>query len=197
VITHFTPANSVLLLIDYQLGTLQLAKTTAADEALRNAVVLAKVAKVLDIPIIMTASQEDRVQGPTHERLKQVAPEAYEKRIVRRGVVDAWREPAFREAVNATGRRQLIVGAITTDVCLVLPCISALEDGFEVEAVMDASSSPFEINEQISRHRLARAGVSMTVTNTIVAELVADWSTPHGMQIVEFLPTPALIMPVD
>jgi nicotinamidase-related amidase len=197
LIPYFTRENSALLLIDYQVGTLQLAKTTAADEALRNAVVLAKAAKVLGIPIVMTASQEERIQGPTHERLKQVAPEAYEKRVLRQGMINAWKEPAFREAVEATGRRQLIIGAITTDICLVFPSISAVEDGYEVQAVMDASSSPFEINEQISRHRLERGGVLMTVTNTIVAELVGNWGTPEGTDIVRFMPTPALMMPVD
>jgi nicotinamidase-related amidase len=197
LLPHFTRENSVLLLIDYQVGTLQLAKTTAADEALRNAVVLAKAAKILGIPIVMTASQEEHIQGPTHERLLHVAPEAYDKRILRQGVINAWQEPAFREAVEATGRRQLIIGAITTDICLVFPSISAVEEGYEVQAVMDASSSPFEINEQISRHRLERGGVLMTVTNTIVAELVGNWGTLEGTEIVRFMPTPALMMPLD
>jgi hypothetical protein len=89
------------------------------------------------------------------------------------------------------------MAAITTDICLVFPAISAVEEGFEVQAVMDASSSPYEINESISRHRLERAGVLMTVTNTITAELVGNWATPAGQQIVQMLTTPALMRPVD
>lgn len=197
MIPHFTPENAALLLIDYQLGTLQLAKTTPADEAVRNALILAKAAKVLDMPIILTASQEDHVQGPTHDAFRRVAPEAYENRILRAGVIDAWRDPNFRQAVERTGRRQIIMAAITTDICLVFPAISAVEEGFEVQAVMDASSSPFEINESISRHRLDRAGVLMTVTNTITAELVGNWATPAGQQIAQMLSTPALMRPVD
>lgn len=197
MIPHFTPEKAALLLIDYQVGTLQLAKTTPSDEAVRNAVILAKVAKVLNMPIILTASQEDHVQGATHESFRRVVPEAYEARILRAGVIDAWRDPNFRRAVENTGRRQIIMAAITTDICLVFPAISAVEEGFEVQAVMDASSSPYEINESISRHRLDRAGVLMTVTNTITAELVGDWSTPAGQQIVQMLTTPALMRPVD
>jgi nicotinamidase-related amidase len=194
---HFTPEKSALLLIDFQVGTLQLAKTTPANEAVHNAAILAKTAKVLGIPIILTASQEDHVQGPTDERFKRIAPDAYANRIKRSGVIDAWQDPNFRRAVQDTGRRQLIMAAITTDICLVFPAISAVEDGYEVQAVMDASSSPFQINEDISRHRLERAGVLMTVTTTITAELIGNWATPAGEEIVKFLPVPALMQPVD
>jgi nicotinamidase-related amidase len=197
MIPHFTPENAALLLIDYQVGTLQLAKTTPSDEAVRNALILAKAARVLEMPIILTASQEDQVQGPTDERFRRVAPEAYEARILREGVIDAWRDPKVRQAVVNTGRRQIVMAAITTDICLVFPAISAVEESFEVQAVMDASSSPYEINESISRHRLERAGVLMTVTNTITAELVGNWATPAGQQIVQMLTTPALMRPVD
>jgi nicotinamidase-related amidase len=197
MLTRFKPETSVLLLIDYQIGTLQLARTTPADEALRNAVILAKVAKVYGMPIIMTASQEGRVQGPTADVFQRVAPEAYEAKIMREGIIDAWQEPAFCLAVDATERRQLVVAAITTDICLVFPVESAAQAGYEVQAVMDASSSPFAMNEEISRRRLERAGVLMTVTNTITAELVADWSTPQGLEVVAMLPTPALMRPID
>jgi nicotinamidase-related amidase len=194
---HFKPDTSALLLIDYQVGTLQLAKTTPGDEALRNAVILAKAAKVLGIPIVITSSQEDHVQGPTDERFKRVVPEAYEKRIKRSGVIDAWQDVNFRSAVEATGRRQLIMAAITTDICLVFPAISAVENGYEVQAVMDASSSPYQINEDISRRRMERAGVVLTVTTTMTAELVGNWGTPEAQQIIRFLPVPSLMQPVD
>jgi nicotinamidase-related amidase len=194
---HFKPDTAALLLIDFQVGTLQLARTTPGDEALRNAVILAKAAKVLGMPIVITSSQEDRVQGPTDERFKRIVPEAYEKRIKRSGVIDAWQDLNVRRAVEATGRRQLIMAAITTDICLIFPSISAVEAGYEVQAVMDASSSPYQINEDISRRRMERAGVVMTVTTTMTAELVGNWGTPEAQQIIKFPPVPALMQPVD
>lgn len=197
MIPRFKPETAAILLIDYQVGTLQLAKTTPTDEALRNALILAKAGKVLGMPIILTASQEDHVQGTTHDAFRRVVPEVYEARILRAGIIDAWQDPNVRQAVEATGRRQIIMAAITTDICLVFPAISAVEEGFEVQAVMDASSSPYEINESISRHRLNRAGVLMTVTNTITAELVGNWASPDGGQIAGMLTTPALMRPVD
>ncbi len=194
---HFEPDSAALLLIDYQVGTLQLAKTNPSDVALRNAITLAKAALAFDMPIVVTSSQEDRIQGRIDGRLQRVIPDAFEKRVVRAGIVDAWKDPNFKKAVEDTGRRQLIMGAITTDICLVFPSISAVEDGYEVQAVMDACGSPFEINEAVSRRRLERAGVWMTVTDTMVAELVQDWSTPQGQELVQLLFAAAPMQPVD
>ena len=193
---HFTPDSAALLLIDYQVGTLQLARTTPSDVALRNAVTLARAALAFDMPIVMTSSQEGQIQGRVHQDLQRVIPDAYQRRIQREGIVDAWKDPKFKEAVEGTARRQLIIGAITTDICLVFPSISAVEDGFEVQAVMDACGSPFEINETISRRRLEDAGVGMTVTTTMVAELVQDWSTEQGQQLVPLISAAAPMQPV-
>jgi nicotinamidase-related amidase len=184
---HFKPQETALVLIDYQVGTLQLAKTNPSDVALRNAINLGKAALAFKMPIVLTSSQEDQIQGRVDERLARVIPAAFEARIKRVGMVDAWKDPNFKKAVEKTGRRKLIMAAITTDICLVFPSISAVEDGYEVQAVMDACGSPFQINEDISRQRMERAGVWMTVTNTIIAELVQDWSSPEGQELVMLL----------
>lgn len=181
---HFKPETSALVLIDYQVGTMQLIKTQFPDTALRNAVALARAALAFDMPIVLTASQEDHIQGPTAEALKHVIPEAYERRIKRSGVVNAWADPNFKKAIEHTRRRQLIMGAVTTDICLVFPAISAVEEGYEVQAVMDACGSPFEISENVSWRRMERSGVWLTATNPMIAELVQDWSTPQGQKLV-------------
>jgi nicotinamidase-related amidase len=136
---HFKPETSALVLIDHQVGTLQLVKNLPSDVSLRNTINLGKAAKALGMPVVMTCSQEDRIQGPIAPSLQRVLPEAYEKRIRRQGVVNAWGDPRFRQAVVDTGRKQLVMAAVTTDICLVFPAISAVEEGFEVQAVMDAS----------------------------------------------------------
>jgi nicotinamidase-related amidase len=121
----------------------------------------------------------------------------YDKRIARKGVVSAWDDDNFRKAVKATGRRQLIMGAVTTDICLVFPAISAVEEGYEVQAVLDACGSPFEIGEDVARRRMERAGVWLTSTNTMIAELVRDWSTPVGQELIPILMASAPMLPVD
>lgn len=193
---HFTPQKAALVLIDHQVGTVQLVKNITPDTSVRNAVLLGQAAKAYDMPIVMTSSQEDRFQGPLHPALQLAMPEAYAARVKRAGIVNAWTDPNFVKAIEATGRRQLIMAAVTTDICLVFPAISAVEAGYEVQAVIDASGTDTEIGEEMARRRMERAGVWLTSTNTMVAELVQDWSTPQGGPLVQAMTAVAPMLPV-
>jgi nicotinamidase-related amidase len=190
----FTPENTALVLIDYQVGTLQLIRTMAADQALRNAILLGKAAKALKMPVVLTTSQEDHIQGPLVPTLQHALPEAYGKRIKRAGIVNAWTDPKFEAAVRATGRPNLIMGGVTTDICLIFPSINAVQAGFEVQAVLDASGSTYPDQEELSRRRMEKEGVVLTTTNTAIAELVQDWSSPAGSELVQLLAAPAPMM---
>jgi nicotinamidase-related amidase len=190
--TTFTPENSALLLIDHQVGTMQLIKNIDVEQARRMALALAKTARILGIPTVLTSSQEDRSQGPLVPELKDILPEAFEKRVKRKGIVNAWADANFKAAVEATGRKNLIMAGVTTDVCLVYPAITAMEMGYQVQAVMDASGSPFELSEAWAQQRMRDAGVVLTATNTMIAELGYDWSRPGGMELLELLFTKVL-----
>lgn len=193
---HFNPQSSALVLIDHQVGTVQLIRTTTPDTAIRNAVLLGKAAQAYGMPVVMTSSQEDHVQGPIHPALQEAMPEAYAARVKRSGIVNAWTDPNFVNAIEATGRRQLIMAAVTTDICLVFPAISAVESGYEVLAVMDACGTDTEIGEEMARRRMERAGVWLTSTNTMIAELVQDWSTPQGGPLVKAMTAISPMLPV-
>jgi nicotinamidase-related amidase len=193
---HFTPETAALVLIDNQVGTIQLIKNIMPDTAVRNAALLGQAALAYKMPIVMTSSQEDKVQGPLHPLLQQTMPDAYAARVKRVGIVNAWTDPNFVRAIEATGRRQLIVAAVTTDICLIFPAISAVEAGFEVLAVMDACGTDTEIGEEMARRRMERAGVWLTSTNTMVAELVQDWSTPEGGPLVMAMTAISPMLPV-
>ena len=184
---QFTPDNSAIVLIDHQVGTLQFVHTMSPDESLRNAVMLAKAAKAYGMPIVLTTSMEDHIQGPTAPALQQALPEAYNDRVKRAGVVNAWADPTFSAAVRAAGRKKLIMAAVTTDICLIFPAISAVQEGFDVLAVLDASGSSYEVQESLARQRMEHAGVILTTTNTAIAELVQDWSTPQGSELIQLL----------
>jgi nicotinamidase-related amidase len=155
---------------------------------------LAKAAKAYGMPIVLTTSQEDHIQGPLAPALQHISPEAYKNRVKRVGIVNAWADPNFSAAVEATGRKKLIMGGVTTDICLIFPSISAVQAGFDVQAVMDASGSSYEMQEEMSRRRMERAGVVLTTTNTIIAELVQDWSSPQGSELVMLLIATAPMM---
>ena len=184
---QFTPENCALVLIDHQVGTLQFVHTISPETSLQNAIMLAKAAKAYGIPVVLTTSQEDHPQGPTAPALQEALPEAYKNRVKRTGIVNAWADPNFSAAVRATGRKKLIMAAVTTDICLIFPAISAAQEGFEVLAVLDASGSSFDVQEELARRRMATAGVMLTTTNTAIAELVQDWSTPQGSQLIQLL----------
>lgn len=184
---RFTAENSALLLIDHQVGTMQLIKNIDSAFAGKQAIALAKLAKILNLPTVITSSQEDRAQGPIMPEIAEILPEAHAARIKRPGVVNAWAYPDFRDAVLATGRKNLIMAGVTTDVCLIFPAIDAALEGFTVQAVMDASGSPSDLSEEFSRQRMHDAGVALTATNTLMAEIAQDWSTPDGQQLIGLL----------
>src|ERR1700691_3756393 len=185
--SQYTPENSALVLIDHQVGTLTFVHNMSSEESLRNAIMLAKAAMAYGMPVVLTTSQEDHAQGPTAPALQQALPEAYKNRVKRTGIVNAWADPNFSAAVRATGRRKLIMAAVTTDICLIFPAISAVQEGFDVLAVLDASGSSYKVQESLARERMERAGVVLTTTNTAIAELVQDWSTPQGSELIQLL----------
>ncbi|MXV05474.1 isochorismatase family protein [Enterobacter sp. ABFQC] len=184
---RFTAENTALLLIDHQVGTMQLIKNIDSQLAAKQAVALAKMAKILNLPTVITSSQEGNAQGPIMPEIAQILPEAHAARIKRPGVVNAWAYAEFRDAVLATGRKNLIMAGVTTDVCLIFPAIDAALEGFAVQAVMDASGSPSDWSEEFSRQRMRDAGVVLTATNTLMAEIAQDWSTPDGQQLIGLL----------
>jgi len=188
----FTPENSALLLIDHQVGTMQLIKNIDVAQAKRMSLALAKAASILGIPTVLTSSQEERLQGPLLPELQEILPDAFERRIKREGIVNAWTDANFKKAVEATGRKKLIMAGVTTDVCLVFPAIDAVGEGYNVQAVMDASCSPYELSEDMSRRRMQDAGVVLTATNTVIAELAQNWGTENGQKLLQLLFTEVL-----
>ncbi len=183
----FTPATAALVLIDHQLGTMQLVKTLDLDRVKRHTLALARAARIINMPVVLTSSMEEYIQGPLLPEFAKILPEAFASRVKRAGIVNAWDDPNFVAAIQGTKRRQLIMGGITTDVCLIFPALSAVAEGFEVQAVLDISGSPYELSEITARKRMELGGVQFTATNTIIAELAQNWSTPEGGQLIQVL----------
>jgi nicotinamidase-related amidase len=183
----FRPDNAALVLIDHQIGTMQLIKTLDVIAVKRLTLAIAKCAKLLGMPIVLTADQEDHIQGPLLAEFADIIPDAYAARINRPGIVNAWNDPRFVAAIEQTGRKNLLMAGVTTDVCLIFPAISAVEAGYRVQALLDISGSPFAVSEEAARNRMERAGVEFTATNTAIAELVQDWSQGDGAKLLPIL----------
>lgn len=183
----FTPENSAMLLIDHQVGTMGWVGSAALEEIKMNTVALARAADAVGMPLILTSSMEDQAQGPLFEELQQAVPEAYANRILRGGVVDSMKDEGFANAVKETGRKNLIIAGITTDVCVVYPAITAVSEGYNVQVVVDGSGSPTQLADQTALRRMESNGVTLTSTNQLIAELAQDWSTENGGKLIQVL----------
>ena len=179
----YSTENAAMLLIDHQVGTIKLAVSTPYDEIVRNARALARTAVDTGMPLVLTSSQEERFQGLLLPDLQQIAPNAYASRVKRPGVVECWLYEPFRRAVEATGCKKLIMSGLTNDVCIVYPAISAVEDGYEVQVVVDAGGSPTKAADDASLRRMESRGVVLTSTNQVMAELAMDWASETGARI--------------
>ncbi|MDO6477360.1 isochorismatase family protein [Alteromonas sp. 1_MG-2023] len=189
---RFTGENATLLLIDHQVGTMGWVKSIPFEEMKRNALMLAKTAKILNMPVVLTSSMEEYAQGPLMEELETILPNEFDSRIKRLGIVNAMDDENFAKATKAPGRKKIIIAGVTNDVCTVYPALSLVSEGYQVQVVADAGGSPSKMADDMALRRMEQAGVVLTSTNQLIAEVTGSWSTPEGMQIVQEVVMPAL-----
>ena len=127
--------DAVVLLVDHQTGLISLVQDFSPNEFKNNVLALADVAKFFNLPTILTTSFEGGPNGPLVPELKALFPDA--PYIARPGQINAWDNEDFVKAVKATGKKQLIIAGVVTEVCVAFPALSALEEGFEVFVVFD------------------------------------------------------------
>ncbi len=183
----FTAADTAILLIDHQVGTMGWVKSISFDEMKRNAVMLAETARILKIPTVLTSSMEEYTQGPLLSELQKSLPQAFEQRIKRMGIVNAMDDANFAAAVTATGRRKVVVAGVTNDVCTVYPVLTLIDQGYDVQVVADAGGSPTKLADDVSLRRMERHGATITTTNQLIAELAGTWATPEGGELVQLI----------
>jgi nicotinamidase-related amidase len=168
-----TPHNSVVLLVDHQVGLANWIRDQSPVE-FKNAVLgLAETAKTLGIPTILTTSRDFGPNGQILPELKQLFPDVP---IIRRtGTINAYRWPQFREALEATGRKKVIIAGVSTTTCLQFLALDMVADGYEVYGVLDASGSESQIAREAAIATLSTRGVQIRTWFSVAAELVADW----------------------
>ncbi len=186
---RYNAGNAAMLLIDHQVGTAGWMHSGSREEMKRNTLALAKAAAATGMPVVMTSSQEDQVdvQGPLFPELQDILPDAFAARIKRGGTVDSMADPDFAAAFEATGRKKLIMACLLTEVCVVYPALSAIEDGYEVQVIADASGSGTKAGNDFALDRLRQAGIHVASTIQILSEMVADWSEDPGPEVLGIL----------
>lgn len=172
------PNDAVVLLLDHQTGLFQTVKDVPVRDLRAHAVALAKIAELAKMPIIYTASEPGGPNGPIMEELTAAAPSA--KYVGRKGEVSSWDNADFVKAVEATGRKTLIMAGVWTSVCVAFPALQATADGYKVYAVMDASGDVSQMASDATLARMTQAGIIPVTTNTILSESHRTWNRPDA-----------------
>ncbi|CAI1797258.1 isochorismate family cysteine hydrolase YcaC [Serratia marcescens] len=165
--------QAAVLLVDHQAGLLSLVRDIDPDRFKNNVLALGDLAKYFNLPTILTTSFENGPNGPLVPELKAQFPDA--PFIPRPGQINAWDNDDFVKAVKATGRKQLIIAGVVTEVCVAFPALSALNEGFEVFVVTDASGTFNELTRQSAWSRMEAAGVQLMTWFGVACELHRDW----------------------
>lgn len=162
-----------MLLVDHQSGLCNIVGDFGPDEFKNNVLALADAAKYFQLPTILTTSFESGPNGPLVPELKELFPDS--PCIARPGQINAWDNEDFVQAVKATGRRQLIIAGVVTEVCVAFPALSALEEGYEVFVVADASGTFNPVTREAAWHRMQAAGAQLMTWFGVACELHRDW----------------------
>jgi nicotinamidase-related amidase len=171
--TRLDKNQAAVLLVDHQTGLLSLVRDIEPDRFKNNVLALADLAKYFELPTILTTSFESGPNGPLVPELKEQFPDA--PYIARPGQINAWDNEDFVAAVKATGRKQLIIAGVVTEVCVAFPALSAIEAGFEVFVVTDASGTFNELTRHSAWDRMSSAGAQLMTWFGLACELHRDW----------------------
>ena len=173
----WTYEECALVLIDYQNEMFEVIRSeTSADLVELNVRLLAKTAKALDMPIVLsTVGVGYGFNGPT---LPAILAELEGIEPLDRSSMNAFEDEAFREAVAATGRKRLILGGLHTEICLSFATVQALKDGYEVMYVTDAVGGRSHVAHRTGIERLAHAGAVPSTALAVNTELFRDWASP-------------------
>ena len=169
------PSDTVILLLDHQTGLLQTVKDLPPAEVRVNAIALTNIAELAGAPIIMTASEPNGPNGPLIEELQKIEGSKAQY-VPRKGEISAWDNADFVKAVEATGRKSLVIAGIWTSVCVNFPALQAKADGYKVYFVTDASGDPSVMASQTTIARAVQAGIVPVSTNVVLCELQRTWN---------------------
>jgi nicotinamidase-related amidase len=165
--------DAAVLLVDHQAGLLSLVRDIDPDKFKNNVLAVAALAKYFKLPTILTTSFENGPNGPIVPELKAQFPDA--PFIPRPGQINAWDNEDFVKAVKATGKKQLIIAGVVTEVCVAFPALSALEEGYDVFVISDASGTFNPLTRDAAWQRMTNAGAQLMTWFGAACELHRDW----------------------
>ncbi|MCE4946571.1 MULTISPECIES: hydrolase [Streptomyces] len=168
-----TPDNCAVLFVDHQPQMFFGTGSGDRTAIINSTVGLAKAAKTFDVPVVLSTVAAESFSGPILPQLADVFPD---QEIVDRTSMNAWEDAAFVEAVKATGRKKIVIAGLWTEVCVVLPALSALTQGYEVYVVTDASGGVSPQAHEHAVQRMIQAGAVPVTWLQVLLELQRDWA---------------------
>ncbi len=179
-----TPQNSTLILIDYQPQTVVGVQSHVHSLVMNNVVGLAKTAKVFDLPTILTTVAAETFTGPLMQAITDVYPD---KPVYDRSSLNAWTDNRVVGDIEKAGRKKLIMAGLWTELCLTLPVLSALDHGYEVYIVTDASGGASAEAHAMGIERMVQAGAVPMTWIGVISELQYDWADTETYEAVNQL----------
>lgn len=164
--------ESVLLLIDHQAYQLASVNSHDPQAVVNNTVALAKMAKAFEVPTILTSVIAAR-GGLLFKPLTDVFPD---QEVIDRTFINTWEDKPTVDAVKATGRKQLIIAGLWTEVCVAMPAIHAAGEGWDVTVVTDACGGATVEAHQVAIQRLVAGGVNVMTWLAVASEWQRDWA---------------------
>lgn len=181
---QFTPQNSAIILIDHQKSTMEWIYSQDKKGLENNLRMLSRLAVDLNVPLLITTTMEDYV-GQTFEGIQKAAPIQYSNRVKRGGTINCFLDPNFNQAVKNLGRKKLFIAGLTTDICLFQTVKGAVNNGYEVIVIADASGSMTKMADEVSFDFFRQLGVKVYSSNAVLAELFPDFGTPEGQKAMQ------------
>ncbi len=166
------PNDSILVLVDHQPFQFTNLNSHEPTMIINNVVGLAKTAKVFNVPTILTTVIEER-GGYIIKSLQDVFPD---QKPINRTSINTWEDPNVTNAVKKSGRKQLVLAGLYTEICLAMPAIQALAEGYDVFVVTDASGSVTVEAHDMAVRRMATAGAVPITWMAVVGEWQRDWA---------------------
>jgi len=175
-----TSENAALVLVDHQVGLMSGVRDYSIAELKHNVVGLAKAAKALKLPIVVTTTARDSMWGPTIPELVEALPEA---KIIDRSSVNAFDDPRVAHAIETTGRRKLVFAGLSLEVCAAFPAITAVSRGLDAYVAVDACGTFSETKHQVGLLRMMQAGVILSDYATLMIEVLGDNARPEAAAV--------------
>src|SRR6516165_1871639 len=182
-----TSQNAALVLVDHQVGLMTGVRDYSTGELKHNVVALARAAKALKLPIVVTTTARDSMWGPTFPELVEALPGI---EIIDRSTVNAFDDERVAGAMMGAGRKKLIFAGISLEVCAAFPAITAVGKGLDAYVAVDASGTFSETKRQAGMLRMLQAGVILSDYATLIVEILKDNARPEAGAVYEAMDMP-------